>query len=127
VNTDLMEIPARDKMNWLTTIVLIVLHIGAIAALFTFSWTNLAVATLLYWVATGLGISMGYHRLHTHRSYKVPVWLEYFFAICGALTLEGGQFSGWRRTASIIRNPISTATRIHRVMALGGRTWAGFC
>jgi stearoyl-CoA desaturase (delta-9 desaturase) len=85
-----MEIPARDKMNWLTTIVLILLHIGAIAALFTFSWTNLAVATLLYWVATGLGISMGYHRLHTHRSYKVPVWLEYFFAICGALTLEGG-------------------------------------
>ena len=44
----------------------------------------------LYWVATGLGISMGYHRLHTHRSYKVPLLLEYFFAICGSLTLEGG-------------------------------------
>ncbi len=38
----------------------------------------------------GLGIGMGYHRLHTHRSYKVPKLLEYFFAICGALTLEGG-------------------------------------
>jgi fatty-acid desaturase len=33
---------------------------------------------------------MGYHRLHTHRSYKVPLWLEYFFALCGSLTLEGG-------------------------------------
>jgi stearoyl-CoA desaturase (delta-9 desaturase) len=33
---------------------------------------------------------MGYHRLHTHRSYQVPRWLEYFFAICGTLTLEGG-------------------------------------
>jgi stearoyl-CoA desaturase (delta-9 desaturase) len=33
---------------------------------------------------------MGYHRLHTHRSYKVPLWLEYFFALCGTLTLEGG-------------------------------------
>jgi len=33
---------------------------------------------------------MGYHRLHTHRSFKVPRWLEYFFAVCGTLTLEGG-------------------------------------
>jgi stearoyl-CoA desaturase (delta-9 desaturase) len=33
---------------------------------------------------------MGYHRLHTHRSYKVPLALEYFFAVCGTLTLEGG-------------------------------------
>jgi stearoyl-CoA desaturase (delta-9 desaturase) len=41
-------------------------------------------------MCTGLGISMGYHRLHTHRSYEVPLALEYFFAICGTLTLEGG-------------------------------------
>ncbi len=77
-------------MNWPTTIVLALLHIGAIAALFMFSWRAFAVALLLYWVATGLGISLGYHRLHTHRSYKVPLWLEYFFAVCGTLTLEGG-------------------------------------
>jgi hypothetical protein len=48
------------------------------------------VAVFLYYVCTGLGISVGYHRLHTHWSYKVPIWLEYFFAVCGALTLEGG-------------------------------------
>jgi stearoyl-CoA desaturase (delta-9 desaturase) len=38
----------------------------------------------------GLGISMGYHRLHTHRSYKLPRALEYFLAFCGTLSLEGG-------------------------------------
>jgi stearoyl-CoA desaturase (delta-9 desaturase) len=43
---------------------------------------------------------MGYHRLHTHRSYKVPVGLEYFFAVCGALTLEGGPIS-WVATHRI--------------------------
>ena len=80
----------RQGMNWFTTIVLILIHIGAIGALFVFSWKNLAITVFLYWVATGLGISMGYHRLHTHRSYKVPLWLEYFFALCGTLTLEGG-------------------------------------
>jgi len=80
----------REGLNWPTTIVLTVLHIGAVGALFTFSWRAFAVALFLYWMATGLGISMGYHRLHTHRSYKVPLALEYFFAVCGALTLEGG-------------------------------------
>jgi stearoyl-CoA desaturase (delta-9 desaturase) len=77
-------------MNWPTTLVLALFHIGAIAALFLFSWRNLAVALFLYYVATGLGISLGYHRLHTHRSYKIPRLLEYFFAVCGSLTLEGG-------------------------------------
>ncbi len=80
----------REKMNWLTIIVLAILHIGAVAALFCFSWRNLAVAALLYWVAVGFGISLGYHRLHTHRSFKTPLIIEYFFAVCGALTLEGG-------------------------------------
>jgi len=55
-----------------------------------FSWPRFWTAVFLYWVATGLGISMGYHRLHTHRGYKCPLWLEYFFAFCGTLSLEGG-------------------------------------
>jgi stearoyl-CoA desaturase (delta-9 desaturase) len=86
---DLYEL--RDKgLNWPTIIVLVILHVGAIAALFMFSWLNLAVTLFLLWFATGLGISMGYHRLHTHRSYQVPRALEYLFAVCGALTFEGG-------------------------------------
>jgi len=43
------------------------------AALFMFSWHAAAVAVFLYWMGAGLGISMGYHRLHTHRSYQVPL------------------------------------------------------
>jgi fatty-acid desaturase len=82
--------PEQAGMNRFTAAVLAFFHIGAIAALFVFSWWNLAVAVFLYWMATGLGISMGYHRLHTHRSYRVARAIEYFFAICGALTLEGG-------------------------------------
>jgi len=86
---DLYEL--RDKgLNWPTIIVLVILHVGAVAALFMFSWANLAVTLFLLWFATGLGISMGYHRLHTHRSYQVPRALEYLFAVCGALTFEGG-------------------------------------
>ena len=85
-----LEMPGRVGMNWSTTAIMVLLHVGAVAALFMFSWRYLAIAILMWLVTGGLGISMGYHRLHTHRSYRVPLWMEYFFAICGALTLEGG-------------------------------------
>jgi fatty-acid desaturase len=79
-----------SKVSWVTTIVLVIFHLGAIAALFNFSWSALALTAGLYWMAIGGGIGMGYHRLLTHRSYKVPRLFEYFLAVCGTLTLEGG-------------------------------------
>ncbi len=90
MTTNVLALPRREKPNVFTTIVLIVLHVGAVAALFMFSWKALLVTALLYWMTIGWGISLGYHRLHTHRSYQTPLALEYFFALCGALTLEGG-------------------------------------
>ena len=50
----------------------------------------MAVSVVLYWMTIGLGISLGYHRLHTHRSFSIPLWLEYLFGLFGAMTLEGG-------------------------------------
>jgi fatty-acid desaturase len=79
-----------SAINWITFAAMAAFHVGAVAALFYFSWTAVALTAFFYWMCIGLGIGMGYHRLHTHRSYKVPKWMEYFFAICGTLTLEGG-------------------------------------
>jgi stearoyl-CoA desaturase (delta-9 desaturase) len=90
LSNEVISLSDRHKPNWLTIIVLALFHIGAVAALFMFSWKALIVSVFLYWMTICLGISMGYHRLHTHQSYRVPQALEYFFAICGALTLEGG-------------------------------------
>src|SRR5674476_615461 len=84
------ELARREGLNRATAYFLVFLHVGAVAALFMFSWKALTVAAALYYITIGLGISMGYHRLHTHRSYKVPLWLEYVFATFGTLTLEGG-------------------------------------
>ena len=78
------------RINWTNSIAFSLFHVGAIAALFFFSWRALAVALILHWLCGGVGICLGYHRLLTHRSYQVPLWLEYCFAVCGALTLEGG-------------------------------------
>ncbi len=90
MTTEIINLPDRNKMNWFTTTVFGLLHVGAVAALFMFSWRSLAVAVALYWISVGFGISLGYHRLHTHRSFRVPQALEYLFALFGTLTLQGG-------------------------------------
>ncbi|MGH9627633.1 MAG: acyl-CoA desaturase [Bryobacteraceae bacterium] len=85
-----VPINKRKRVNWITVVAMSLFHVGAIAALFMFSWKSLIIAAVLHWVAIGFGIGMGYHRLLTHRSYKVPRLVEYFLAVCGTLTLEGG-------------------------------------
>ncbi len=82
--------PRYSKVNILTGAILVWFHVHAAVALFQFSWTNFYWALALYYVTVGLGISMGYHRLHTHRGFKTYKPFEYFLALCGALTLEGG-------------------------------------
>ena len=78
------------RFNWGTAIFLIVAHLAAIAAIFFWSWPALISALILYWVAGSLGIGMGFHRLITHRGYRVPKPIEYFLVTCGTLALEGG-------------------------------------
>jgi fatty-acid desaturase len=77
-------------INWFTTIWMSIFHLGAIAALFMFSWQALIAAAALWWIAGSPGVGMGFHRLLTHRGYKTPKWVEYLLAVCGTLAFEGG-------------------------------------
>ncbi|VVA26483.1 PREDICTED: palmitoyl-monogalactosyldiacylglycerol [Prunus dulcis] len=63
-------------------------HCLALFAPFYFTWTAFLVA---FWLAflTGFGITLSYHRNLAHRSFRVPKLLEYLFAYCGVLALEG--------------------------------------
>jgi sn-1 stearoyl-lipid 9-desaturase len=80
----------EDGINWFTASVMILFHLGAVAALFFFTWKAFFLALGLWWISGSLGIGMGYHRLLTHRGYKTPKWLEYVLTVCACLTLEGG-------------------------------------
>ena len=81
---------ADDEVNWVTAFFMAVFHIGAVAALFFFTWKAFFVALVLWWISGSLGIGMSYHRLLTHRGYKTPKWVEYFLTLCATLALEGG-------------------------------------
>ncbi|HNQ15603.1 MAG TPA: acyl-CoA desaturase, partial [Pyrinomonadaceae bacterium] len=82
-----------NKIHWNTIIAVSLFHIGAAAALFTFSWQNLAAFVLLWWVANSLGIGLGYHRLLTHRGFKTPKWVEFTLAFFGTMALQSGPIS----------------------------------
>jgi sn-1 stearoyl-lipid 9-desaturase len=80
----------EEGINWVTAVFMVLFHLGAVAALFFFTWKALGVALLLWWVSASPGVGMGYHRLLTHRGYKTPKWVEYFLTVCATLALEGG-------------------------------------
>jgi stearoyl-CoA desaturase (delta-9 desaturase) len=86
--------PPRPRWDVITFT--IALHLAALLAIFpaNFSWSAVGVAVVLHALTIGLGISLGFHRLATHRSFKVPKWLEYFFILCGTLAGQGA-VKGW--------------------------------
>ncbi len=87
-------------IQWVTATFVVVFHIMAVWALFTFSWGNLAAAVITWWIAGSWGIGMGYHRLLTHGGYKAPKWLEYFLTTCATLGLQSGSLQ-WVTTHRI--------------------------
>lgn len=54
-------------------------------------WLNAtdAIVFLILWLVSGFGVTVGLHRLLTHRSFKTYRWLRYFWAWAGAMSLEG--------------------------------------
>ncbi len=110
-----------DKMQWVTISVVIIFHILAVAALFTFSWTNLIAAAVTWWIAGSWGIGMGYHRLLTHRGFKAPKFVEYFLTFCGTLGLQSGAIN-WVATHRIHHAFTETDKDPHSPR--GGTFWA---
>ena len=55
------------------------------------SWvdaTDLALLTAFY-LLTAVGVTVGFHRLLTHRSFQTYPWLERTFAVLGSMSIQG--------------------------------------
>ncbi|KAI3525144.1 hypothetical protein L2E82_02430 [Cichorium intybus] len=64
------------------------LHVLTLFAPYTFTWDAFYIAFLGYIVSGIFGITMCYHRLLAHHSFKLPKWLEYTFAYLGVLAIQ---------------------------------------
>lgn len=77
-----------NSLDMGTAGVVLATHLLSLFAPFHFNWGAFWVAIALY-VVTGLfGITLSFHRNLSHRSFKLPKWLEYLFAYCGVLALQ---------------------------------------
>lgn len=65
------------------------LHLGALAAPFCFSWTGLITCLVLYWMAGSIGVCLGYHRLLTHGAFKTHRPTRWLIALIGGMSGEG--------------------------------------
>src|SRR5438552_13898658 len=50
--------------------------------------TDLAILVVMY-LLTGVGVTVGFHRLLTHRAFQTYPWLERTFAVLGSLSVQG--------------------------------------
>lgn len=82
--------PHNRRLDWPIIIALSTIHLLCLAAPFTFTWSGLALAVFFAWFCAGLGITLCYHRLLTHRSFTTPKWFEYVLTIIGTLNWQGG-------------------------------------
>jgi stearoyl-CoA desaturase (delta-9 desaturase) len=51
-------------------------------------WRDIAIFLIMY-VPIGLGITVGFHRLFTHRSFKTSPWLRGVLGVLGTMAIEG--------------------------------------
>lgn len=87
------------RLNWTYAITIALVHVLGVVSLaslafgpaswrpYLFDWAGF-VTFVLGIHLFGQGITIGYHRLLTHRSFKTPKWMEHLIAILGICSME---------------------------------------
>jgi stearoyl-CoA desaturase (delta-9 desaturase) len=96
--------PKLEKSLAVKAIVLVVVLVPFIGTLYAITqlwqqyvgWTEIALMFVLY-VLSGLGITVGFHRMLTHKSFETTPWNKAMWLIFGSLALEGDPIT-WSST-----------------------------
>ena len=79
-----------EKTNWLAAGPFIGVHLMCLFVFVTgVSWISLGVCVALYLIRM-FGITGGYHRYFSHRSYKTSRWFQFFLALLGSSAVQKG-------------------------------------
>lgn len=82
------------KINWPSVLFIVGYHIGLCICLpiylmtCTFSFKLLGIA-LIIWYLAGLGITVGYHRYFSHKTFKANRWVEWALLFLGTVAIQG--------------------------------------
>jgi len=91
---DVTLMPRASRIQRLSTLLAVfVPFLGFLFAVYSFwgrgfTWIELSSLTVMY-LATGLGITVGYHRLFTHRSFQAIAPVKFLLGVLGSMALQG--------------------------------------
>lgn len=97
------------QINWVSCAVLLLpplLVVGAVVAGVPLLWPTFVVAVVMYFF-NGLGITVGYHRLFSHRAFAANRYLAMFLSFAGAGAFQGSA-KWWGRNHRIHHRYIDT-------------------
>ncbi len=102
INSTVSETNVKHKVAMLIFIICPIL--GLIFAIFS-TWeryvTILDIALLLgLWLLTGLGVTIGYHRLLTHKGFQCFSSVRFVFYALGSMAMEGGALT-WKAVHAV--------------------------
>lgn len=98
--------PPTRPIDPLTITLFCLVTVGAIIGLptyayfYDYSWVDWTMFVVLY-IITGIGITVGYHRLLAHRSFTCPDWVKGTFLVAGGWALQN---SGLKWASDHIRH-----------------------
>ena len=109
MNAKLLETPPENIVSFedtrklaplgrrrLTITVLAVPFVALLVAIVMLCWNGFDRETLvalglfvLFYFIAGLGVTAGFHRLFTHKSYETKTWVKVLLTIAGSMSLQG--------------------------------------
>ena len=85
--SDTKRRPWREPwaINWRNAGFFLAIHATAMLAFvpWLFSWTGVLLCIITNYAVGLMGLTVGYHRLFTHRSFSCPMWVERTLAVLG--------------------------------------------
>ena len=74
----------------LNSVIVVAVHVLALYGVFTCSLSkSTALLVQITWALSSVGITAGYHRLWSHRTYEAGTMMRLFLAIAGTLAMQG--------------------------------------
>jgi stearoyl-CoA desaturase (delta-9 desaturase) len=97
VRPDFAEEPNSLTQRVLVGVFVVVPMLALVAAIplawgWGLGWHDVIIALAFYW-ASGLGVTVGYHRYFTHGSFKARTGLRVALAVFGSMAIEGPVFN----------------------------------
>ena len=91
-----VELASPRALRWqrLSILLIVTLPLVGVGAALWYGWgrgvSAVDVGLLVgFYAFTGLGITVGFHRLLTHQSFRVPQWVRVLFAVAGSMAIQG--------------------------------------